>query len=208
MTRQREWQLKQVAAGNCQTCGKPRDGASKLYCAAHRKSYNEGQKARYRRRRAAAGKKERTVPIESWRTVWRAGVAPQLSVEGLEALARALANDDPRLWQGQTAGPTPGPGKRGWDPPCEGACLIGYAGWQGEGLETVAEVQDFFAQACYRADLALGEPAGCRWFLNWFDETPREVMRRLLLAEVRLALDGRGGTAPSPAGLALPDGEG
>ena len=32
--------------------------------------------------------------------------------------------------------------------------------------------------------LGVGEPAACRWFLNWFDETPRDEMRRLLLAEV------------------------
>ena len=31
----------------------------------------------------------------------------------------------------------------------------------------------------------LGEPAACRWFLNWFDDTPRDQMRRELLAEVK-----------------------
>jgi hypothetical protein len=144
--------------------------------------------------------------VESWKHAFRVGVAPQLTTAGLEALARALAQDDSRLLQGNTTEPPPMQCVQDW--PVEKACAIGYCGWQGDGLETVVEVQDFFAQACYRADLALGEPAGCRWFLNWFDETPREVMRRLLLAEVRLALDGRGGTAPSPAGLALPDGEG
>jgi len=49
----------------------------------------------------------------------------------------------------------------------------------------VAEVEEFFARACFEADQRLGEPAGCRWFLNWFDETPRDEMRRLLFAEVK-----------------------
>jgi hypothetical protein len=45
-----------------------------------------------------------------------------------------------------------------------------------------------FARASFEADQRLGELAGCRWFLNWFDETPRAEMRRLLLAEVNRAL--------------------
>ena len=44
---------------------------------------------------------------------------------------------------------------------------------------------------CFAIDQRLGEPAGCRWFLNWFDETPRDEMRRLLLAEVARALTER-----------------
>lgn len=135
--------------------------------------------------------------MESWRTVWRVGVAPQLSVAGLEALAAALESDDPELLQAQTTDPPPG--IRG-DNPCEGACLIGYAGWQGDGLTTAGEVEEFFAEACYRADQALKEPAGCRWLLNWFDETPRDEMRRLLLPEVRLALAGRADETPGGRG--------
>ena len=53
---------------------------------------------------------------------------------------------------------------------------------------TVGQVEEFFAKACYQADQRLGEPAACRWFLNWFDNTPRAEMRRELLAEVELAL--------------------
>jgi hypothetical protein len=75
--------------------------------------------------------------------------------------------------------------------PCEAACAVSFAGWQGERLETVVEVQEFFGRTCYAADNAIGESAGCRWFLNWFDETPRDVMRPLLLEEVELALKGR-----------------
>jgi hypothetical protein len=42
---------------------------------------------------------------------------------------------------------------------------------------------------CYEIDQKLGEPAGCRWFLNWYDETSREQMRKELSAEVGIALD-------------------
>jgi len=75
--------------------------------------------------------------------------------------------------------------------PVEAACGLGYCGWQGEGLHSVAEVEEFFARACFEADQRLGEPAGCRWFLNWFDETPRDEMRRLLFAEVKRQLSQR-----------------
>jgi hypothetical protein len=124
--------------------------------------------------------------MESWRKVWRDGVVPLLSTESLDALRRGLVNDDARLIQGATTTPPPLQCVQDW--PVEAACGLGYCGWQGEGLETVAEVEEFFAKMCFEIDRCLGEPAGCRWFLNWFDETPREEMRQLLLAEVNRAL--------------------
>jgi hypothetical protein len=124
--------------------------------------------------------------MESWRKVWRDGLAPLLSVGGLEALRRGLATDDPRLLQGATTAPPPLPCVQDW--PVEGACSVGYCGWRGEGLESVGEVEEFFARMCFEIDQRLGEPAACRWFLTWFDETPRDEMRRGLLAEVNRAL--------------------
>jgi len=124
--------------------------------------------------------------MESWRKVWRDGLAPQLSMAALEALRGGLMNDDPQLLQGATTTPPPLQCVQDW--PVEAACILGYCGWQGDGLETVAEVEEFFAQACYEADQRLGEPAACRWFLNWYDDTPRDEMRRLLLAEVNRTL--------------------
>jgi hypothetical protein len=56
-------------------------------------------------------------------------------------------------------------------------------------------VEEYFARLCFEADQRLGEPAVCRWFLNWFDDTPRDVMRRELLAEVERALAERNATA-------------
>jgi hypothetical protein len=57
---------------------------------------------------------------------------------------------------------------------------------------TVGEVEEFFSRVCFETDQRLGESAGCRWFLNAFDEMPRDDMRRLLLAEVRRSLSARG----------------
>jgi hypothetical protein len=124
--------------------------------------------------------------MESWRKVWREGLAPQISTAGLEALREALVSDDSRLLQGATTSPPPLQCVQDW--PVEAACGLSYCGWQGDGLESVAEVEDYFAQRCFEADQILGEPAACRWFLNWFDETPRDEMRRLLVAEINRLL--------------------
>ncbi len=124
--------------------------------------------------------------MDSWRKVWRDGLAPLISTTGLEALAGALRNDDARLLQGATTTPPPLQCVQDW--PVEAACALGYCGWQGEGLESVAEVEEYFARLCFEVDQRLGEPAACRWFLNWFDETPRDEMRALLLPEVNRTL--------------------
>ena len=121
--------------------------------------------------------------MDSWRQVWRDGLAPLISTRALEVLRTALVNDDGRLMQGATTSPPPLQCVQDW--PVESACALGFCGWQGEGLETVAEVEEYFARLCFEVDQRLGEPAACRWFLNWFDEAPRDEMRRQLLAEVQ-----------------------
>jgi hypothetical protein len=124
--------------------------------------------------------------MEHWRKVWREGLSPQLSTAGLDALLRALTCNDERLVQGATTSP---PALQSLENHAvEGACAIGFCGWQGEGLSTVAEVEEFFARVCKGADAALGELAACRLFLDWVDQTPREQMCGLLLEEVRRAL--------------------
>jgi hypothetical protein len=135
--------------------------------------------------------------MESWRKVWRDGLAPLVSTSGLEALRRALLNDDPRLLQGATTTPPPLPCVQDW--PVEAACALGFCGWQGDHLESVSDVEEYFARMCFETDQRLGEPAAIRWFLNWFDETPREEMRRQLLGEVNRTLAGRGAVTSEEA---------
>jgi hypothetical protein len=127
--------------------------------------------------------------MENWRNVWRAGLAPLLSAAELEALRQALARDDARLIQHATCNPPPSEIFR--EEEIEGACALGFCGWRADGFQTVGEVEAFFIRTCVAADEALGEPAACRHFLNWFDETPRADMRRQLLQEVHRELNQR-----------------
>lgn len=120
--------------------------------------------------------------MESWRRVWREGFQPIMPEAGLVALLEALQTDDVRIMQGATTSPPPMMCVQDW--PCDATDAIGFAGWQGNSLETVGEVEEFFARACFDADQRLGEPAACRYFLNWFDDTPRHEMRRELAAEI------------------------
>jgi hypothetical protein len=128
--------------------------------------------------------------MESWRMVWRDGFAPLLTDDHLAALRDGLARDDPALLQGRITEPPPLACCSDW--PVKAACLLGYGGWKAYGLATVGEVEEFFAGLCVRCDEALGEPAGCRWFLAWFDEAPRAEVVAELLAEVRAELARRG----------------
>src|SRR5262245_27141980 len=118
--------------------------------------------------------------LEQWRLVFRAS-APLLPRAGLVALREALAADDATLIPGATVSPPPLEVFQDW--PCEAACPWAYCGWK-DGLETAGEINEFFAEVCCSVDVALGEPAGCRHFMLFVDETPRDEMRPALLAEV------------------------
>ncbi len=127
--------------------------------------------------------------MEKWRRVWREGFVPNFSEAGLCALLSGLINNDGRLLQGLSFAPPP---LAEWSEcAVEGACAISYTGWRGEGRETIGELEQYFNEICERADAVFSEPAACRFFFNWYDDTPREVMRRELLAEVTLALRGK-----------------
>jgi hypothetical protein len=127
--------------------------------------------------------------MEAWRKVWREGLAPLMSTNGLQALKRGLLRDDSRLTQGATTVPPPMQCVLDW--PVEGACVVGYSAWQGDGLETVGEIEEVFARTCFEADQRLGEPAAVRYFLNWYDDAPRDEMRKQLLTEVARVLSDR-----------------
>jgi hypothetical protein len=124
--------------------------------------------------------------MESWRSVWRNGFIPGLKRNHLEVIRDGLKSDDTRITQGSTTMPPPLMCVQDW--PVEAACILGFCGWQAEGAKTVGEVEEFFAKACFDADQRLEEPAACRFFLDWYDNTPRDQMRQELLAEVELAL--------------------
>ena len=127
--------------------------------------------------------------MEKWRRVWREGLAPHLSQTGLLALKSALLRDDARLLQGATCSPPLLDVMR--DRAIEGACALGYCGWQGEGLRQVGQLEAYFHRLCEVADAAFHEPAACRFFFNWYDDAPRADMRRELLAEVTRSLQNR-----------------
>jgi hypothetical protein len=136
--------------------------------------------------------------IEKWRDCWRRGVVPNLTTGNLLALRKALDADDPRLIQGATTLPPPLQCLQDWN--VEAACAFslpgacdmgGFRDEFGDDAATVAETEEFFAQLCFKVDQTMGECAGCRWFLNWFDDTPRQEMRALLSEEINLALEGR-----------------
>lgn len=127
--------------------------------------------------------------MESWRIVLRDGLFKVLNCEHLAVLHQAMLTDDPRWIQGTTTIPPPLTCMQ--DFPVEAADAIGICGWIGDGFRTVGEVEEFFAKKCYEMDQILGEPAACRWWLNWHDDAPRETVRTELLAEIELELSRR-----------------
>jgi len=125
--------------------------------------------------------------MQPWRKVWDVAKA-LIPTPALERLRDALELDDVRLIQGATCDP---PALLQHHPdPCLGACLLGFCGLAG-GLETVADTEEYFARMCFEIDQRLGEPAGVRWLLNWWDETPRAEAFCLLLAAVDQELRAR-----------------
>lgn len=124
--------------------------------------------------------------MESWRKVWREGIVPQLSTLELDWLRLGLMNNDPCLVQGSTTTPPPMQSVLDW--PVEATDMLAYGAWKSGGFETVGDCEEFWAKLCFQADLTLGEPGGIRYFLNWYDDMPREAMRAVMIDEVDLAL--------------------
>lgn len=125
----------------------------------------------------------------TWQDAWRRAIAPQMEVRHLLALRAALAENDRRL---VTSGTTvyPRPLQHNLDRTAEAACAIGFAGWQGDGLTTVKQVRDWFAEVAWRAGLETGDEKAVGPFACWFDDEgiDRRAKFRLLLAEVERSL--------------------
>lgn len=128
--------------------------------------------------------------MELWKKVFCEGFAPHIETHRLQGLASALEKDDIRLLQGATTTPPPLPSIE--DCPVEAACAMTFCGWLGEDM-TVGQAEEYFANLCFQADQEIGQPAACRHFLNWHDDTPRAEMQSALLSAVREVLDKREG---------------
>lgn len=142
--------------------------------------------------------------MESWRLVWRQGLAPVLPTRGLEALLGALERDDPQLTQGQTTLPPPSMAVQDW--PCAAADAIGFAVWKGDARTSIGEVEEGFAKACFDCDQRMGQGAACGYFLNFWDHTPRAEAFDQLANEVRLVLMARSNVKAAMGGIECPEG--
>ena len=126
--------------------------------------------------------------VQAWQKAWRDGLAPQFTTRGLEGLAAALERDDARLITGATTNPPPLQCTQDWAVEC--CCPVCYALLHGQPPDAVrvGELEEWFAEACWEADQRLGEPAGCRHFLNAVDEWSRPELIRNLLPEIKRTL--------------------
>lgn len=127
--------------------------------------------------------------MEPWQRVFRSGLAPNLSTAALAALADGLERNDPALVQGMTCLPPFLPSTTSLPP--ESACPLVYAGWMGDGLSTVGDLEKYFMRVCW--DGIVGRnAAGLSAFLAFVDDSPRDVMRLALAEECRRELAERG----------------
>jgi len=123
--------------------------------------------------------------MELWRTIWRTGFLPQFSDEQLLRLKTALETDDLRLVQRKTTDPPPLQCMQ--DIPVEAVCLIGFCGWT-EERRLVGNVETYVSQTCFEADQLTGELMGSKYFLNFWDDTPRGEAFQIMLEEIEFNL--------------------
>jgi hypothetical protein len=118
--------------------------------------------------------------------IFHSAIGWRLGQEGLAALKDALERDDPALLQSTTVSPDINVCCR--HDACTGACAIGLALWKGWGLCSVGEVEHQFSKLAVQVDSQLGSGSCMRW-VSWYDEMPRQEMRRVLLPQVLRALE-------------------
>jgi hypothetical protein len=120
--------------------------------------------------------------LADWQRVWRDTFALLLPEDERRALAAGLRRRDPLLIAGAATAPLPLALVRDW--PIEAADPLVYGAWQLGQVRTVGEAEELWIDRVVAADQVLGETAGCRHWLNWWDETPHAEACRALLAEV------------------------
>lgn len=124
--------------------------------------------------------------MEAWKSIWRKAIYELSDDVGLIALRTILASDSSQIIQGATTQPPPLQAVADW--PVEASDALTFLFWKGEEGVTVGQAEEAFAIACFKIDQIMGEPAACRHFLNWYDETPRQEMIEKLLTEIDLAI--------------------
>lgn len=125
--------------------------------------------------------------VERWRLVWRRGIAPQMPSVALRVLEAALVSDASEIIQGHTCYPPPVLPRFAAEVVIA-ADPIAYMAWRGLQCRTVGEVEEWMVRTDTACDVAMAEPGALRHLHNFIDDTPREEMRRELLAEVRRTL--------------------
>jgi len=124
-----------------------------------------------------------------WQRVFRDGIAPQLSTTALLALVNALEAKDETIVRGVGCLPKPTPANA--DETVTAADAACYAIWRGYGVNKVGDLEERFAQLTFECDQLVGEPAGCRYFLNWWDDTELDTTRPQLAALIWSILNSR-----------------
>lgn len=141
--------------------------------------------------------------MEQWRRYFRHGIAPLVENAQLEYVLGILKSDSEKMCQGDTvilrkviaeSGLTYYHGDL---PPVSG-CFVSLIHMSDEKL-TANEVDAKFGPFLCRVGLNHGLSSH---FINWFDDSPREEVRRELIAEIELVLDARNPKRSEPAKVA------
>lgn len=142
----------------------------------------------------------RSSSVRQWQNVWRLGISPHLSTEGLLALLKALLADDLALIQGATTEPPPISGCMDLEP--VGHCPLIFCIRFGQpqnpkGLGwTIADLEQEWAELLGKVDATFKQVNAHRpWFAFW-DDSDRQTARWALMQEVtRTLAERKGGRA-------------
>ena len=116
--------------------------------------------------------------MESWKKSF-AHIADVCGVPALQVLRTAVSENYCSLIQGTTVAyePATNPGDR---TVC-GACAVGYMYWKADDMDFADDVEEAVAATFSEVAKKAGWDRAPDLFTNWYDETPRDEMRRELL---------------------------